>query len=454
MTSPSADTVAVTGGVGSIAVDADGLRAAAPILRGLAGEVEEAASAVRAAGWALWAVVPIDPAGRALLAEAHRSVETLAAAVSAAAAGVRALATRLRAAADAYTDTDTSLVGDVARWLGSAVHGVLAPAWTGLRRLPEAVAVGAGVGFSRRDALAGAQAALTEDPQLVDPLGPAGSLWFSPQLWAGLTAAERWLEQQYPDGFPVVTAAGTDPARAARAAPRSLGAILDGLAWRSAHETETSTTRGGEIDVRFLHHADGTRTVIVDIPGTRDWSGPGRDPDVTNLAANLRAVRGAPTTYARGVLAAMARAGVRPNDRVLLAGHSLGGMVAVEVAAVAARTRRFDVADVITAGSPIGRTVGRLPASIQVLALENTRDLVPELDGRANPAQANVTTVTGDRQGFTVGGNHDLGASYAAIARRAEAGGDASVRYFAADVAGFLDADSVRTERFVITRGY
>ena len=34
---------------------------------------------------------------------------------------------------------------------------------------------------------------------------------------------------------------------------------------------------------------------------------------------------------------------------------------------------------------PLGLTVGALPSRVQVLALESSKDVVPHLDGRANP---------------------------------------------------------------------
>ena len=70
-------------------------------------------------------------------------------------------------------------------------------------------------------------------------------------------------------------------------------------------------------------------------------------------------------------------------------------MVAVTTARDAVRQGEYNVTNVITAGSPIGRTVGRLPRSVQVLALENDSDIVPHLDGVENPAEPNITTVRG-----------------------------------------------------------
>lgn len=43
----------------------------------------------------------------------------------------------------------------------------------------------------------------------------------------------------------------------------------------------------------------------------------------------------------------------------------------------------FNITHVVTAGSPIGRT--DIPADVQVLSLENQRDIVPHLDAAPNP---------------------------------------------------------------------
>jgi hypothetical protein len=295
----------------------------------------------------------------------------------------------------------------------------------------------------------------TSDPQLLDTIldGAALALLTSPTLIPAFVGVDELLQAYFADGRPVVTAAGADTSVPATLAPRSLTDLVDGALWRDAHEEDTAgVTKGGEIDVKFLHHPDGSRSVIVDIPGTKDWSPRGVDPDVTNMASNLRAIQGIPSTYERGVLDAMQRAGVRPDDHVLLVGHSLGGMVAVEAARDAVRSGRFEVTNVVTAGSPVGHTVGAVPSSVQVLALENAEDIVPNLDGRANPAKRNVLTVTADVPSHDFGAAHHLDDTYESVAGAAEHSGDPAVDYYLSGTDEYLDADSVRTERYVIER--
>ena len=76
------------------------------------------------------------------------------------------------------------------------------------------------------------------------------------------------------------------------------------------------------------------------------------------------------------------------------AGHSLGGIVATALAGNATFTARFNVAGVVTAGSPTGRIA--LPATVNALHFEGTRDIVPGLDGRPNPDTPTRITVHHD----------------------------------------------------------
>jgi pimeloyl-ACP methyl ester carboxylesterase len=199
--------------------------------------------------------------------------------------------------------------------------------------------------------------------------------------------------------------------------------------------------------------ADGQRRAIVDVPGTKSWD-PGRTDDVTSLSTNARALDGASTTYERGVLDAMTRAGVTNTDQVMIVGHSEGGMVAVTAARDAVRSGRFDVTHVVTAGAPIARSVGDLPESVRVLALENDHDVVPAIDGAANPASPNVTTVHFDVDTATVGGNHGLSTAYEAGAAETDASGDPSVHAFTDSAEGFLDGTDEDTQLYLITRKY
>jgi pimeloyl-ACP methyl ester carboxylesterase len=214
---------------------------------------------------------------------------------------------------------------------------------------------------------------------------------------------------------------------------------------------QRSSGRHGEIDVRILTMPDGSRRVIVDVTGTKSWD-PLPTRDITSLTTNGRALVGERTAYEEGVLAAMRAAGVQRSDRVMMVGHSEGGMVAVTAARDATASGEFDVTHVITAGAPIGRTVGSLPARVKVLALENTTDVVPHLDGVANPDKPNVTTVSGQRGNNTVGGDHDIARSYVPLAGDAQASHHRSVREFLHSAGGYFGATQVETRTYQIQR--
>lgn len=331
-----------------------------------------------------------------------------------------AIDVELRAAAAAYQQVDkleTSLKDHV----------------MGLAGLPPAAAKAIADLIRTGNVSRAAQEILTGDPALVDEL-----------VNEGLIGVDQVLGPLYVDGRPAVADHGIDPAAAANMPPRSLTDVMAALALRD-------NGRHGEIDVRMMIGADGSRRVIVDIPGTKSWD-PRPNGDVTSLSTNARALVGAPTTFERGVLSAMQKAGVRSSDDVMLVGHSEGGMVAVNLAQTVSKSGQFHVSHVVTAGAPIGLTVGNLPASVQVLALENHNDIVPHLDGATNPDKVNVTTVTINRGDGAVVHDHSLDRSYLPGAADVAASDDQSVRAFLAGANGFFDASQVQTNRYIITR--
>jgi hypothetical protein len=332
-----------------------------------------------------------------------------------------ALAVELRGAAAAYAEVD--------HLYGAARDTVL-----GALQAGPATVAGARVLATTGDPVAAAEAVVAADPELgdllVNGLGVPGLL---------RAAAGRW-----PDGHAVLVDDGDDPG--GTAAPRTLRDVLFGL------ERRDSTGRAGAVDVRILTLADGSRRVIVDVTGTRSWN-PLPTSDVTSLATNGRALVGDRTSYEQGVLMAMRRAGVRRRDPVMIVGHSQGGMVAVNAARDAVHSGEFDVTHVVTAGSPIGLTVAQLPKRVQVLALENRSDVVPHLDGRANPDRSNVTTVTGRRGDGTVLDDHSLDDAYVPLAGDAQASTDRSVRDFLRGAGGYFRAVDARTHAYQVRRG-
>ncbi|MGH8960057.1 MAG: alpha/beta fold hydrolase, partial [Jatrophihabitantaceae bacterium] len=346
---------------------------------------------------------------------------------------LRGLTALLSMAIASYRDTDNSVLD----LIGSAI----ATPFEAAARFPGAVVDGTAALFDE-GGVAALQTFVTDDPALIDATVQVVG-FAAPPVDAAML---RLLADGYfADGSPVVTSRGLDTRPDATRPPRSLAGLMAGLQLRNSGE-------GGEVDVKILDGPSGRRHVVVDIPGTKDWTPAHESADVTGWASNIRAIEGTPTTYEKGVLQAMQQAGVQRTDDVMVVGHSLGGMVAVALARDAVRSRRFNVTHVVTAGSPIGKFVGQLPAGVQVLALENRHDVVPHLDAKQNPDLPNVTTATFDLDNGTVGDDHGIDTSYEPGAAEVDASDDAAIRAFVEGAGGYFGASSVHTHRYVITR--
>lgn len=330
----------------------------------------------------------------------------------------------LRAAATAYELVDE---------LYNELHDEM----VGLAKFPYALYEASKALIATGDPMLAAQAAVTTDPQVADTVVD--------QL--GIPVALELAARLLPDGHAVVRELGTDATATAAAAPRELTDVLGELAHRN------DDPHHGAIDVRILTLADGSRRAIVDVTGTKSWSLTATS-DITSLTTNGRALVGERTAYEQGVLSAMRRAGIRPRDKVMLVGHSEGGLVALNAARDAVNSGEFDVTHVVTAGSPIGLIAGDVPSRVKVLALENSRDVVPHLDGRANPDERNVTTASAGHGNGTIDDDHSLEHGYLPVARDVQASTDASIRDFLSTAGGYLHANRVTTHAYQIQREY
>jgi pimeloyl-ACP methyl ester carboxylesterase len=248
------------------------------------------------------------------------------------------------------------------------------------------------------------------------------------------------------DGHAVLHPLGADTSTMSLTPPRTVGDLMRALAVRDGG-------RAGEISVSIVTEADGRQAAIVDIPGTKSWT-LAPTADVTSVGTDLRAMAGLDTSYEDGVLAALRAADVGPATDVMLVGHSEGGIIAVNTARDARRTGEFRITHVITAGAPIGDVLGRLPGSVQVLALENERDVVPATDSAENPDEPNITTVTVDDQHDSIVGNHSLDDTYIPEADAVDASDNGSIEQFRHSASRFLNGESVLTHGYLITRGY
>jgi hypothetical protein len=425
VTSPP-EPVSVTGGAGGIVADCEQLTALARAFGGVATQTLQLAFSLHRylVDPAVASSAMFDPAGFAVfesdLLDALDGFHGLSW------VGARAglLDGELRLAASAYTEADQ---------LYRHVHDAL----LGIAQLPAAMYDASGRLAATHNPLAAAQAAVARDPEAADVVIDALA------IPTALHAAAIAL----PDGAGVAHDLGRDATGLAAVPPRRLSDVIGELGARD------EDTHHGAIDVRILTLADGSRRVIVDITGTKSWT-PLPTGDITSLTTNGRALVGEPTAYEYGVLAAMHHAGVRPDDPVMLVGHSEGGMVAVEAARDATASGAFTITHVVTAGAPIGLTVGALPRSVQVLALENKRDVVPHLDGTANPDEPNVTTVSGTRGDGTIIGDHAVDTTYLPLAEDTQASSNPSIRAFLSSARDYFRGVAVRTHAFQIVRKY
>lgn len=147
------------------------------------------------------------------------------------------------------------------------------------------------------------------------------------------------------------------------------------------------------IAIQRYRHEDGTSSWLVTIPGTDGkLNSPFGWPQNAELMSNNRTQR-MQADSARMVAAAMERAGIGPDEPVALIGHSQGGIVAATLAADEGMQERYDIAHVVTAGSPVANHP--IPDKTWVTSIEIDDEVVAALDGAPNPATEHWLTIRG-----------------------------------------------------------
>ena len=402
----SVDGYRVEGGPGPTVADLEELAHACRVLDGAADRLDAATRALTRGALLCGQLSMADPraaaAHGALLAARDRHVL--------AATDLRALARRLRGTVEVYSAAESGalravlvadagelgerpLLGALAAGAAVAVAGVAlvdagptlvqrelmsravhreGPLTTGVRDLP-----------GRATADGRAETAMLAAAAFVRALAPGRQ---PPTLHPVPSAAAELDGMLSPAGATVVVPRDRSPQLPA---PRTAADVLANVALSYDDSTPSGLpgTPEGVVSVQRLTHPDGTHAWVVEIPGTQQWRRNASTP--MDLTTNMRLLAGSPDDMTDAVLESMAAAHIPPDEPVLLAGHSQGGMVAVSVAAAAGTA--FTIRAVVTAGSPDTPHVA--PPGVAVRHYRHDEDGVPQLDGTPDRPGPDVTVV-------------------------------------------------------------
>ncbi|MEU3914610.1 hypothetical protein [Streptomyces sp. NPDC029721] len=141
----------------------------------------------------------------------------------------------------------------------------------------------------------------------------------------------------------------------------------------------------GLVLLRRVSCADGAVRHVVLLPGTSFALLSNSTPQ--DLIGAFDGLLRTDTTYTRAVKKLLLRAGVPAGSELMLVGHSLGGLTAMNLAADVDVASEYRITHVVTLGSPIDN---KRPAdhTTRVVSLVNKHDVIPTLDGRG-PASPN-----------------------------------------------------------------
>lgn len=291
----------------------------------------------------------------------------------------RAVTTTISGAVGWTTET----VDDVADWVGER-HDTVTSAWIDVHEAFGLFPV----------ALAG-----TPDnprPQLTR-VGAAYLQTFGASLdaWATTLTYGLWDIDLAGDGEPVVgTPMGYDDTVTAQIPPRPLSSIRD-VIWSVTDSYDTNTALGqvskrdwaeGYVRVtKVIPPNGGEPRLVVSIPGTQPWfplDDLGNE-HPADFIGDLVGAAGGRSTYSDTVAMAIDKVIASDPDLgsatpILLAGHSLGGITAGDLASDPDFLSDHNVTDVITAGSPIDNN--RISEEIHVLEIAHDGDVVADLD--------------------------------------------------------------------------
>lgn len=254
-----------------------------------------------------------------------------------------------------------------------------------------------------------------------------GGMWLAAPV---ILLGRAGLDAAIPEGPGVVREVASPP-------PAALGSVAD--LYR-----RIDTLAPGEVEVVPVRGADGVLRYLVLLRGI-DAS---LNPTVNTPGQAVKSSHRRADAHSRAVLAALRRAGVPAGSPLLVAGHSQGGITALNVAAAGG----YRVTHLVTAGSPIANK--RAPG-VRVLAVEHQGDLVPELDGVEEKS-------TGSREVYRFGSagrltraadHHALTSGYLPELAGGRFAADPGVRAWTTGAAPYLTGVPAAPRRFRLDAG-
>ncbi|MCX5205216.1 lipase family protein [Streptomyces sp. NBC_00237] len=172
------------------------------------------------------------------------------------------------------------------------------------------------------------------------------------------------------------------PGRAERAEP---DAILERCLTRSSNEIVSyiddiaALGNHGLVLLRRIQCTDGSVRHVLLLPGTS--FGLLRNSTTQDIVGAFDAALRTDTTYARAAKHLLLRAGVPVGSDLMVVGHSLGGITAMNLATDLDLVSTYRLTHIVTVGSPIDNKRPADPRT-QVISLVNKYDVIPHLDGR------------------------------------------------------------------------
>ena len=203
---------------------------------------------------------------------------------------------------------------------------------------------------------------------------------------------------------------------------------------------------GSSIRVERYRSASGSEIFVLYVPGTQtgyknpfDFTSDAQlaaDPDHSQLGEAVRQ--------------ALSQAGVTKSSQLVVAGYSLGGMLASSLAA----DTEYNVTGFVSLGAPIA--TAQIGSDVNVLAIEHSNDPVPGATGETNPLAENWVTASRKVQlapGEIVMHAHELD-EYRQSARMADTSHELGlVRVREAILSPLRDSKLVETTSFELRRG-